>query len=378
MGVIRHKIWRDLWEHKGRTLQVVLIIAIGAFAIGTIHGSAILIEQDISGVWQGSEPAMVGFQTDPAVDEAMIDALADVEGVDQVEGHLITRVKWRLSPEDSWQTTLLAAREYDDQKMNTLTLDDGQWPQRKLMGVERGHDINIGDQIYIEVDDKEYVVPIGGIVYNPQAAPVSFGGGPQLYTTSERFTQLTGDSKFGTIRAVLSHYDPEVATQVADRMQHHLEKQGFEVDAGLEDDERTASPDKHFIQDEVDGVFFILTSLSVISLVLGLFLVYNTIMAVVNQQVAQIGMMKAIGATFWQILGIYFALVLGYAFMALLIAVPLGLVGAHQLRVFLIGLFNMEPGPPQILPNVILLQALVAVLSPLIVAIIPVLSGARV
>ena len=38
MGVIRHKIWYDLWENKGRTWRVVAIIAIGAFAIGAILG----------------------------------------------------------------------------------------------------------------------------------------------------------------------------------------------------------------------------------------------------------------------------------------------------------------------------------------------------
>ena len=36
MGVIRYKIWQDLWSNKTRTLQVVLIIAVGAFAIGMI------------------------------------------------------------------------------------------------------------------------------------------------------------------------------------------------------------------------------------------------------------------------------------------------------------------------------------------------------
>jgi hypothetical protein len=39
MSVIRHKTWRDLWEDKGRTFQVVLIIAIGAFAVGTTLGA---------------------------------------------------------------------------------------------------------------------------------------------------------------------------------------------------------------------------------------------------------------------------------------------------------------------------------------------------
>ena len=36
MGVLRYKIWYDLWKNKSRTLQVVLIVGMGAFAVGMI------------------------------------------------------------------------------------------------------------------------------------------------------------------------------------------------------------------------------------------------------------------------------------------------------------------------------------------------------
>ena len=39
MSVIYSKIWSGLWHHKARTLQVVLIIAMGAFAVGMIIGT---------------------------------------------------------------------------------------------------------------------------------------------------------------------------------------------------------------------------------------------------------------------------------------------------------------------------------------------------
>ena len=42
MGVIRHKIWSDIWHNKGRTAQVVLIIAMGAFAIGMTLATVML------------------------------------------------------------------------------------------------------------------------------------------------------------------------------------------------------------------------------------------------------------------------------------------------------------------------------------------------
>ena len=44
-GVLRKKIWSDLFDNPGRTFQVVIIIAIGAIAVGTITGSLDLIQQ---------------------------------------------------------------------------------------------------------------------------------------------------------------------------------------------------------------------------------------------------------------------------------------------------------------------------------------------
>jgi len=379
MSVIHHKIRFDLWENKGRTLQVVLIIAIGAFAIGTTMGALQYISQDISRVWRGTNPPMIGMWVDPAIDETMIESLQNLNGVESVEGQMEEGVKWRLSPDDPWQSTdLIARNDYNEQTVSLFALDSGSWPHRKTIAVERGHGLDVGDWVYLEIDKKEYLVEIGGVIYNTMVAPPAFGGGPTFYTTRERFAQLTGEPNFNRIMARMPVYEPEEAIRVADNMQAHLEKQGFEVGAALPNNRRTTDPDEHFIQDDLDGVFFLLTSLAVVSLTLGLFLVYNTISAIISQQVQQIGMMKAVGATFWQVLWVYYRQVFVYALLALLLAVPLGALGAQGLRISLVGLFNMEPGPLVILPHVIMVQVAVAVLSPLVVAVVPIFLGARI
>lgn len=379
MSVINHKTWHDVWTHKGRTLQVVLIIAIGAFAIGATMGAQTYISQDINRIWSSTNPPMIGMWVDPAINDTMIEALEDLEGVETVEGRQDYGIKWRLNPNEAWQSTELIARnDYLDQQISTLTLNSGQWPHRKIMAVERGFGLAAGDIVYLEIEAKEYQVELGGVIYNTMAEPASFGGNPTFYTTRERFTQLTGEPDFNRLMARIPIYEPAEATQVADRMQAHLEKQDFEVGAALPNDDRTTPPDEHFIQDALNGVFFLLTSLAVVAMVLGLFLVYNTITAVVSQQVNQIGMMKAVGASFWQVLGVYYRQILAYALLALLLAIPLGMAGAHGVRVMLIELFNMQPGQAFILPRVILTQAAVVLLLPLLVALVPIVSGARI
>ncbi len=43
------KVWRDMWNNKQRTLLVVLSIAVGVFAIGTIATAHIILQRDLNG-----------------------------------------------------------------------------------------------------------------------------------------------------------------------------------------------------------------------------------------------------------------------------------------------------------------------------------------
>ncbi len=379
MNVIRHKTWYDIWENKGRTLQVVLIIAVGAFAIGTTMGAPVLINKDLDQTWASTRPPMIGLWVDPPINQAMLDSLDRFEGVETIEGRQHKEIEWRVSPDEAWQTATLQGRpDYDDQKVNTFQLDEGTWPQRKMMAVERGRDFAVSDKIYIKVNDKAYPVTIGGIVYNTMAESPLDKPEPTFYTTQERFGHLTGQSNYDTFYARLPSYDEETALALADDLQAHLKKQAYEVGSALPEDFRITDPAIHFLHNVIDGFFFILNTMSILSLILGLFLVFNTVTAIITQQVTQIGVMKAVGASFGQVVWVFFQQVLVYGILALLLAIPLGAVGAQGFRVLLVSLTNMNPGPIELVPQVIAVQAAVALLSPLVIAILPILSGTRI
>ncbi len=102
MGVIRYKIWSDLWNNKGRTLQVVLIIAMGAFAIGMIIGASSIVRTTLSQEWRASSPAIFNLWADPDVNDDQLAALKSIEGVEDAEGIMSTSLEWRLSPNEPW------------------------------------------------------------------------------------------------------------------------------------------------------------------------------------------------------------------------------------------------------------------------------------
>jgi putative ABC transport system permease protein len=239
----------------------------------------------------------------------------------------------------------------------------------------------LGGQIYIRVNDKERTVKVEGILSNRTVFPASMGGNAQFYASRDTYGDLTGERDFNQFLASAAEYDPVVVTEIADKLQRQLEKQDVETTGaalGSEPNARTADPNKHFLQDFLDGLFLVLSIMGGLILILGLFLVYNTINAVIAQQVNQIGIMKAIGANTRQILGIYLLTVFIYGFLALAVAVPLGALGAYGINVFMLTFFNIDPGPFQVSPRAVLVQVAIALLAPLLASLIPVTSGSRI
>jgi putative ABC transport system permease protein len=159
-------------------------------------------------------------------------------------------------------------------------------------------------------------------------------------------------------------------------MEDQLEDQGFTVIPAGVRGLTSVSPDEHFLQDTLDGVFLILIIMGLASLLLGLLLVYNTVSAIISQQVSQIGVLKAIGASRTQILLIYYAIAFIYGLLALVLAVVFGAVAAQGLRVLITTLLGIVPGRFSISYTAVIIQILVSLMTPLIVATGPILQGA--
>jgi len=377
MGVLWHKILRDLWGNKGRTLQVVLIIGIGAAAIGMIMGTRTLMVSGMQQIWLAGSPAMINLYVGPPVTEDEVVALRQVEGVAQIEGICNTVIEWRVSPGEEWKQGNLNARvDYQHQQLNILELVSGGWPHRKAMVVEQGSDsffgIPLDGKVYLRVNDREVQVQIGGDIYNPLSTPAYFGGTAQFYTTLDYYQRLVGNSDFGQLMVTAPRWDEAAVTDLANRLQAKLEKQG------KQSDRRITNPNKHFFQDSIDGLFFLLGVLGAISLVLGLLLVYNTINALIARQVDQIGILKAVGARSWQILALFLIAVLIYGLLAMLLAVPVGILGAWSISAWLIGSFGADPGPFQFSQQSVVAMVLITLLAPLVASLIPIFSAARI
>lgn len=376
---LRHKIWFDLWGSKQRTVQAILTIAIGAFVIGAIFTAWGGISEDTRRSYLPTRPPSIAITLSPPADDTLLRVLRADPQITAVEGIMVAGVNWRPSPDAAWRPATLQARaDYADQQLALLQLEDGVWPDGRQFAVERGFPVGVGDRAELQIAGRTTGMELSGTLYNLGILSATLGGNPVFYTSRSQFARLTGQDGFTQVIATVPDYTPERAEAAAESIQNTLRRYGFDVGPASIDNSKVADPERAFFQDPIESVGVILQSIGVIAVVLGLLLIYNTVMAIVAQQTSQIGELKAIGATSWQILFVYFTIVLAYGLVALAISVPLSLLAGNTLRQGMVAMIGLTPADWIVLPTPIIYQILICLVAPVLVATFPVMRGARV
>jgi putative ABC transport system permease protein len=387
VGVVWSKVWRDLARNKARTSLVVLSTAASVFALGLVFGLSGVLRARIMESHRAAVPAHITFWGGPFSPDT-VDAVQHEPGVAAAEGETATSFRWKLEEEGEWRDADLIARaDYDAQRVNLLRLQDGRWPDertnrpsKRALGIERlssqYFDIPAGTTILVEFGKRERRVPVEGVVCAPVVLPPEWGGDAMFFATPRTAAWLSGSEygeDFNRLHIILESYSEEAAEETAKRIEDRLERtelfvEGYEI----------TDPNEHWVQDIVDATMIILAVIGGLSLGLSALLIINTMNAMLVQQVWQIGVMKAIGATFGRVMRVYLATALIYGALALLLAVPLGALGAHLLAAWLLNMFNVELDAFQINPVAIGIQIVVGLAVPLLAAAMPVIGGARI
>jgi len=378
MSVTWRKLWRDLARNKARTVLAVLATAVGVFALGLTFGLSGVMREAMTESHKAVLPDQITFYGGPFNQDA-VDALSEEQNVVAVEGERNAMFHWKLEGEQDWQNGILFTRsDYENQNVYLVEQVEGEWPAEDNLVVERlaseYFEISSGSSVIIETATGEQEIPVVGVVREHMVFPPLWGGNAIFFSTAETANQITGiEMEFNKLRVRLDEYTEDVAHQTAQRMQDKLELMGFRVE--LYD---ITDPEVHWNQELIDSSFLIWTVLGVMSLGLSGFLIINTMTALISQQIWQIGVMKSVGATVIKLVRTYLMTAFIYGLIAVLIAVPLGVVGANWLAVFMLNLCNIEHSTFHIHANTVTLQILIGLTVPILAALVPIINGVRI
>jgi putative ABC transport system permease protein len=374
------KVLADLWGNKVRTILVTLSIAVGVFAVGYVSVTFIILLTDMDRDYQSVNPhAAIIYST--SLDEELIDALENVPGVAQTEGRSVINGRITIAPGKKITLGIAAIPKITEMKIDRLRMEDGSAPpvlQEQEVFVERSDlqamPIKKGDHLHVELSDGRFRdLRVAGIVHDVSTSPYIFTNRMIAYVNLDTMEWLDGTRTYNQVFVTVSENKTDrphvefVARAVADK----IEKSGHEVSSTY-----IFQPGRHYASDFMLALGFLLGFFGLLAVLLSAFLVINTIISLLAQHIPQIGIMKLVGGSTPQIIGVYLTLVTCFGVLAFLIAAPTSLPLGYLTAKVISGFFNFDVGAFRIPLPALLLQLGISLLIPLLTALLPILSGA--
>jgi putative ABC transport system permease protein len=379
-----YKVFADLWGNKVRSLLVIASIGIGLFAVGMITSMHVILSEDMRQGYASVNPANVQIAAD-YFDDDLVKRIRNVDGVRQAEGVADVSLQVK-SGENEWsEIQLTAIPHIKDKEIGQVKLVEGTWPPADHeIVIERYKlaDLNasLGDVITIKLwSGKTRQMRIVGVIQDETIGATRPGGffmSPvQGYVTLETLDWLEQPLLMNKllVTAKTGREDPAQLDQLANRIVKEIEDSGRTVVSSAV---RTSNdhPNRVYIQ----AITSVLYLLGLLILFLSAFLITNTLSALLNQQVQQIGVMKTIGARRIQIMGVYMVLILGFSLTAFLIAAPLAAQASYVVLELFSRQINLELSGFRFIPLAVFLQLGLALVIPQAAGFLPILKGTRI
>ncbi|MEP7382216.1 MAG: FtsX-like permease family protein [Gemmatimonadota bacterium] len=373
------KVLRDSWLHRGRTVLVILAMAVGLAGAGVILNAWALVRVATREGFGASNPASATLRVD-SVDDALVARVISLPGVRLAQARRSTVARVQVNGA-TFPALLFTVQDFQDIRIGKVKLESGAWPPEDGgLVIERSSldmsGASIGDEVRLSFGDGAPInVTVRGIARDVGLAPgwmehVIYG-----FVTAETLSRLHAPSTLNELQLVIGDgsLNQEDVRTMAFAVRRNLEAAGVPVR-----DVNVPVPGEHPHAAQMDSLLYTQGAFAVMALVLSTFLVVNLISALLVGQTREIGVMKAIGARWPQIAAMYLSVAVLLGAVAVALALPVALIGGRAYAILKGDLLNFEVQRFHVPAWVIVAQLLVGLLLPLVAAAAPVWQGCRV
>jgi putative ABC transport system permease protein len=374
------KVIRDLTSDYSKNLMLVLAIAIGVFGIGSILGGYAVISREMTSNYMSTEPASATIELDGNISSTLLDSVRTFPGIKKAERR--ATIVGRMKVNERWHPILFfVIDDFEKMEINKFRhISGATTPATGTMLVERTAltvmDAGEGDFITVRTPGgAQQTLKIAGVVHDPALAPAWQEEAGYGYITMATVKELGENPRFDLLRIQVAEneYSRQDITRKAEELADWLKQSGREIH-----EIQVPPPGKHPHQSQMEAVLSIFTVFSFMILLLGSILVATSMATLMVKQVRQIGVMKTIGGTSYQVAMMYFFMILVVCAVALLISIPLSRLAASGFYTQIATLLNLEITNASIPFRVPLIQIASGILIPLIAAAVPLIRGSRI
>ena len=323
----RHlKSWRDLWQHRARSLLVVLAVALGLTAAGIVLDAWALVERATDEGYRASLPVSATLVLDRADAQALALARAqpDVAAARlrrsliasmQVSGR--TRNAVLVALEDFQQPDIARLRA---ESPTWPPVGDGLWMERSSLDFSGA---NVGEPISLRLPGAETrSVELMGLLRDVSLAPGWMENLVYLYGTEAALKRLGAPAGFNELQVRMRDDHPTRADvrRSVEALQARLVAAGYVVKSV-----DVPEPGEHIHAAQMDSLLMTQGAFGLMALLACGFLVVNLVSAMLAGQTREIGVMKVLGGSPKQIGAMVLAQAAALGLLASAIAVPVSL-----------------------------------------------------
>ena len=312
------KIIKDITSNPWRTLLVMSTIGIGVLAVGFVSTLYMRVLGDMDKDYQSVNPHSAIIYTDYFTDD-LLPSLDKLPGVGKVEGRSSSGGNIQSQSGIEVYLNILAMPSPGELQIDMLVPvagaklePSGDHEILLERSIQAGLPLKVGDSLDVKLGNGRIrSLKIAGFVHDPTTIPYAFSNQATGYVSAKTLEWLDGTTDYNMLYLAVAEQktDVEHVNTVASEVAKKVENSGRQVYATL-----VYEPGKHFAASITQALIAMMLFLGLLVVLLSAILVANTIDAVIGQQVRQIGVMKAVGASAGQIAGIYLALVTSTAF----------------------------------------------------------------
>ncbi len=373
------KVFRDVWLHKGRTVLVVVAIAMGIIGAGSVLNTWAMVRRVTREGFMATNPASATIRTD-AIDSALLARIEAVPGVATAEAR--RTVTASIMAQGGWRTAVLfSMADFRAVGIGRLKPESGAWPPADgAIVIERSSvefaAIGVGDVAAVQIGTAPPVtLSVAGIARDAGLAPGWMEHVVYGFVTPATLMRLGAPATFNQLQFVVEDrsLDQDAVRRIAFDVKAVVEATGRPVA-----DVDVPEPGRHIHAGQIDSLLYTQGAFGVLALLLSGFLVINLITAMLAGQVREIGVMKTIGAQSGQLARMYLGLALVLGLVASLVALPTAAVIGRWYAEFTADLLNFDTAGFGIPGWVFGVELAAGALLPLVAAAIPVVRGCRI
>lgn len=377
MNMRWRKVVGDLRQYGGQIGLISLVLAIGIAGVVAALNARTVLKREIGVSVSGAKMPDLALMYEQVTPQ-LLAAVASETDVVKVDARRVVYTRVRAKDGLWLPMRLTVLRDFSAQQLGLVHLDQGAWPpaEGRIFIEQSGQellDVGVGGSLAMRTPTAEIVtLPLAAFVHDPAVAPSTQERIIYAYVTQATAALMgqgaTLDQLLVKIRSRASFAE---ATEFARVLNLTLTRKAiapYRVDTLVISHPHAAL---------MNAVVQVLGVVAAMAMLCSSALAAYMVAAMMRREVAQVGIMKTMGARTSQIAVQYLVLLIPMS----LIAVLLGMAGGWYLAGVLVESnalsFNIDVAAAQVAPAVWVIEIMVALGVPLFAMAVPILRAAR-